>query len=669
MQSPDLTQLYRQGLAHQQAGRVDEALALYRAILVAKPGIPEVLFQLARCLSDTDPTAAEDAFRRAMALKPKEAAIWQGLHGVLTGPARVKLEKEAARAAIPLGSEGDAKPILAALAQGRLEQAEAAALRLTKLAPVAFWPAFALGQVWLAMGKPALGPLEAAHARDPFHPGARLALARACMAGGRPLRAEALLTGPAMPPEAALHLARLYRDMARPEEAVALLRGKGKGARWMSELALSQAQAGQGEDALTAARMAIRDGAHVDLLRATAVAAEAAGDIAGAEAILDAALAQTQSAALLTHRAQLHQSAGDFPKAKALLARAIDIAPNYGEAFRAHMNGHTITADDPLLPRLEAALARPDLKAADRVTLHFAAAKAQGDLGNHVGVFPHLHTANRLLAKAHPYGFDADLAESRALLADWKILEPIAATGPDDPVIFVTGLPRSGTTLVETILAAHPLVAAGGEMQFLGRALSPVLETLRHGVLSADRLAQAGDRYLSSVRRRTGSLIPTDKAIATFSRIGHAARALPGARFVLVKRDPRDVGLSLYRNMFPEGLHRYANDLTAIGRYIRLHDAITALWRDALPDRVHVVDYEALTAEPEPQIRVMLDAVGLPWDAACLAPEASGRRIQTLSFAQARQPIGRRAVAGWRRYEADLAPLFAALETTVDLTP
>ncbi len=663
----DLTAMYRQGMAHQQAGRLADAVAVYRRILAVNPTVPEVLFQLGRCLSDTDRDAAEVAFRAALKGKPQEPAIWQGLHSILGGPARTRLEKDAAKAGIPIGSEAETFPIMAALSKGEADRTEAAALRLTKLAPAAFWPAFALGQVRLAMGKQAVAPLEVAHSRDPAHPGARLALARAYLTVNRPSAAEALLTGPDAASDG-LTLARIYRDTARPEAAVSLLQSL-KGPRALAELAIALAQTGQGSKALATATRAIDNGASPDLLRATAVAAEEAGDIAGAEAMLDAALARTQTAPLLTHRAQLDQSAGHFAQAEARLMQAIDAAPGYGEAFRAYMNGRKITADDPLLPRLDAALARPDVAAPDRAALHFAAAKARGDLGNHAAVFPHLDTANRLIANAYPYSFDADLAEARALVADWQKLKDIDARGPADKVLFVTGLPRSGTTLIETILAAHPQVAAGGEMPFLGRALSPVLEALRHGTTTTAMLADAGTRYLACARRRAGPLIPTDKAISTFSRIGHAARALPGARFVLVKRDPRDIALSLYRNMFAEGMHRYANDLTAMGRYIRLHDAITDFWCAALPDRVHVVEYEALTADPERQIRALLEAVDLPFDAACLAPEQSGRRIQTLSFAQARQPIGRSAVDGWRRYEAELAPLIAALDMTVDLAP
>lgn len=666
----DVTALYKQGLAAQQGGDLAAALALYDRILSVKPDIPEVLFQRARCLSDTDPKAAEAAFRAALKGKPKEAAIWQGLHSVLRGGARARLEKDAQRAKVPLGSEADAHPIQQALAKGRADQAEAGAVALAKLAPAAFWPAYLLGEARLALSKPATAPLEAAVARDPDHGPARLALARAYAAAGRPAGAEAALDG-LTSPDATVIRARLYRDTARPDDAVAVLAAQTpKPPRGPAELALSLAQTGQGADALKAAKTAITAGApRVPLLRTLALACEEAGDITGAEAAIDHALADP-TPDLLTHRAQLYQSAGDFPAAEAALTAAIDANPTDGEAFRAYMNGRKITAGDPLLPRLHAALSRADLKPNDRAALHFAAAKARWDLKDHDAVFPHLDVANRLMAKAYPHSFEADLTEARTLAAEWKTLKDLPSDGPSDPVVFVTGLPRSGTTLVETILAAHGQVTAGGEMPFLNRALSPVLEALRHGTLSSDILATAGARYLAAAQRRTGTPpVIADKAIATFSRIGHAARALPGAQFVLVKRDPRDTGLSLYRNMFPEGLHRYAYDLQAMGRYIGLHDALTAFWQNALPDRVHVVDYEALTADPAPHIRALLDAANLPWDPACLTPEASGRRIQTLSFAQARQPIGTGAVAGWQRHGAALQPLIQALETTIDLTP
>ncbi len=667
----DLTGLYREGMAAQQAGHFAEALAIYDRILGAQAGIPEVLFQKARCLTETDPDAAEATFREALKGKPKEPAIWQGLYGTLRGPARVKLEKDAQRKGIVLGSEADTRAIFAALKKGHATQAEAAATGLAKRAPAAFWPAYALGLARLALLKPALAPLEIAVARDPSHGAARVALARAYIAVGRPIKAEAVLADAELSADRTLLMARILRDTARAEEAVALLQSvEVKPPRGAAELAISLAQVGHSAAAMKSIKIAVAAGATPELLtRVAASAAEEAGDFAGAEAMIDAALVKP-TAHLLTHRAQLHQSAGEFAQADETLRAAIAALPTYGEAFRAYMNGRKVEVDDPLLPAMMAAIERADIKGPDRAALHFAGAKARGDLGDHGAVFGHLETANRLMARAYPYSLDTDLAEARALATDWRVLKDSPAQGPGDPVIFVTGLPRSGTTLVETILAAHPAARAGGEMPFLNRSLAPVMEALRHDTLDARDVAVSGQRYLRAAQRRVGEgSVIIDKAISTFSRIGHAARALPGAQFVLVKRDPRDVGLSLYRNMFPEGLHRFSYDLAAIGRYVRLHDAITEFWAWALPDRVYLVEYEALTANPDREIRALLQAVGLPWDEACLSPEATGRRIQTLSFTQARQPISTGSVAGWQRYKAELEPLIDALDVNFDIAP
>ncbi len=664
----DLTALYREGLAHHQAGRLAEAIAIYDRILALKPDIPEVLFQKARCLG-AQPDKAAPLFRKALKLKPKEAAIWQGLHSVLGGKDRSKLEAEASKAGILIGSERDMAKAQALWRDGKGAAAEAEALRVTKAAPQAFWPVYTLGLI--REGAAAVPPLEAAHARNPSHTGARLALARAALSIGQIARVEALLSVANLPPAATILEAQLLRETAQPDAAADLLGdGPATDKAWQTELALSSAAAFRGPDAQTALATAVGLGApRIATTRRVAMAAEAAGEISTAEAIIDCAAKDQPTAALLIHRAQLRQSAGDLEGAEDDLNAALTIDPVNGDAFRALANGRKVTAEMELPDRISTALSSSSVAATDRAGLHFAAAKCAIDQGRHGDVMDHLHRANRLVAKVFPYGFDADLAAAKALVADWNSLEPVRPEGPEARVIFVTGLPRSGTTLVETILNTHSKTGAGGEMAFLGQALAPVLDILRRGEAPdmAD-LKQAGERYLTLAARCSGHpSVIVDKAISTFSRMGHALRALPQARIVHVTRDPRDVGLSLYRNRFPDGSHRYAYDLEAMGRYIRLHDAITAFWRQVVPDRVHTISYENLTAEPESQIRALLEAVDLPWDAACLAPHDSARRIQTLSFAQAREPIGRTAVAGWKRYEADLAPLLKALENEVSL--
>ena len=668
-----LTERYKQALALAQQGRAGDALSVLNALRLVRPDSPEILFQIGRLeAAQGNVSAAQTALRRAITLRPKEPAIWQALHGVLEGAARSDLERAAIKAKIVLGTQADTRPVYGALQKGQLDRAEALALSLVKAAPAAVWPALALGEARLARGAwgAALGPLEKAVERAPDMARAQAALGETLVRLDRFARAEPLLQAAIAAGQTGtrLSLARAYRLSLRAEDAVALL-GAGADAPEHEERALALADLGRGPEARAAAMAAASGTALRHLMRRVADGLQGAGAIAQAEATIEAALATTPNEpGLLTHRGQFRQSAGDLTGAETDLNAAIAADPDCAEAYRAYANGRKMDADDPILAQLHSRLARPALARDARRVMHFAAAKAAMDL-RAPDAFAHLHTANRLTAEAFPYNFDADLTEARRLVADWKDLARITPEGPVDPVFFVTGLPRSGTTLVETILSAHPHVTAGGELPFLSRAMGPALERLRDGQGAAADFAQAGARYLGAARRRTGSTgLFTDKAISTFSRVGHVITALPGARIVILRRDPRDVGLSLYRNLFAEGMHRYAYDLAAMGRYIRLHDAMVAFWAKTLPDRVHVIDYEALTAAPEPEIRALIAFCGLPWDDACLAPEQSDRRVETLSFAQVRAPIGRQAVAGWRRFEDELAPLIRALDDTkIDL--
>ena len=364
------------------------------------------------------------------------------------------------------------------------------------------------------------------------------------------------------------------------------------------------------------------------------------------------------------------QSLGQLDEAKADLLRAIELDPSDGEAFRAYVSGQKTREGDPVVDQIEQALSRSDLKPRSRWRFHFAMAKALSDLGRHDEVFAHLHAANSLQRKAYPYDFGQVFDRARKHIAVFRDnLAGRPVSGAPGHAIFVTGAPRSGTTLVENIFAAHPDVTAGGELSFLSDAMSPLVSAFEQGAMvEPDDLTEPGRLYLAAARRRTGAKKAfTDKAIGTFSRIGFAGYALPDAPFFVLKRDPRDVALSCYRNMFADGVQRFSNDLYDIGRLIRLQEAMVAAWQTLLPNRVHIVDYEDLTAEPEPLIRQMVAQAGLEWNDACLAPHKAERRVHTLSFAQVRSPIYRESVSGWRRYETEFEPLERGLAESFDL--
>jgi tetratricopeptide (TPR) repeat protein len=667
----DIPRLYQEALALQKAGDASGALAVYSRILLAVPGQAEVLFQVGRLRAQAgDRAEAEAALRQALAAKPGEPAIWQALHGVLDGASRRKLEQEAGRKRIPLGLRSEVDPIFRLIAKGEPEAALKEALALARAAPAAAAPVHAAGAAHAALGhwEAAVRALETARERAPDDRAVAVDLARALSRTGRPHRALSLL---AEGEGTEALRAEILRDICRLEEAAGILEGAAHGrpsAAILRDLALTQAAlrrpglARATFDAAVRARPEAATALRQDL--ASALADE--GETGAAMDLLDEGLsARRDDPALLIQRGQLRQTIGDLPGAEADLLRAADVAPEAAEAYRAYANGKRTAPDDPFALRLEAQLARPDLPKRARRVMSFAAAKFAADRGDTEAEIAHLARANRLTAEAFPYSFDADLATSRTLASDWRALEGMETGGPGDRAIFVTGLPRSGTTLVESILAAHPEVTAGGEMPFLSRALAPAFEGLRAGAPDPARFAEAGRLYLAAARRRAGtSGIVADKAISTFSRMGHAAAALPGARFVVLRRDPRDTGLSLWRNMFPEGLHRYAYEQVQMARYIRLHEALVAFWAERLPGRVHILDYEALAEDPEAETRRLIAFCGLDWHPACLAPEEVERNVATLSFAQVRRPIGRGSIGGWRRLEAGLTELLAELDRT-----
>jgi hypothetical protein len=143
--------------------------------------------------------------------------------------------------------------------------------------------------------------------------------------------------------------------------------------------------------------------------------------------------------------------------------------------------------------------------------------------------------------------------------------------------------------------------------------------------------------------------------------IGLLKLALPNARFVVVRRDPRDTLLSIYKNKFPDDTHLYAYDQRDLARFYETFLDMVGFWRDLVPDWFYEVDYDALVADPEPETRKLIEACGLPWEDACLSPQDNDRKVETLSLFQVRQPITKSSVKGWKRFEKDLAPMLDEL--------
>ena len=272
--------------------------------------------------------------------------------------------------------------------------------------------------------------------------------------------------------------------------------------------------------------------------------------------------------------------------------------------------------------------------------------------------------------------------------ADWFAARP-AADGADPTPVFVVGMPRSGTSLVEQCLAAHPAVHGAGELAAILRLATEAAvsagaeaDSLRTGVVSmkagsrpgaeasypecvhalpAARIAALGKRYLDHLRTLAPEAVRvTDKLPGNYLHLGFIATILPGAKIIHCRRDPLDNGISLYFTDFMVG-HEYSNDLHAIGRQIRGMRALMAHWEAVLGGRLLALDYEALVADPESLTRAMVSHVGLEWNDACLRPHEVARTVRTASAWQVRQPVYRRSVGRAQGYKRFLGPLREAL--------
>lgn len=362
---------------------------------------------------------------------------------------------------------------------------------------------------------------------------------------------------------------------------------------------------------------------------------------------------------------------GDFAGAEAEYEACLAIAPDY---WKAHLALAQLRRQDPdgnHLARLQALL--PTAPAAEaRMYLHLALAKELEDMGRYSEAFVHLQAGKRAGGEGRGYDSARDEALFQAIVDSFP--EPLAAGSGCDSrePIFVIGMPRSGTTLVERILSSHPDVLSCGELQNFSVALKRASGSTTRPILDIDTLVRArgadpariGADYLASTRPVTGARPHfVDKLPHNFLYAGHIARALPNARIVCLRRDPLDTCLGNFRQLFTlsSPFYDYSFDLLDTGRYYLLFDRLIAHWQRVLPGRIHVLGYEALVDDQAAQTRALLEFCGLDWHEACLRFQDNAAPVATASTVQVREPLNRRAVGRWKCYETELAPLHTLL--------
>jgi len=494
---------------------------------------------------------------------------------------------------------------------------------------------------------------------------------------------RALATNPALP-DAHYNLGNVYADLDNLHAAVAhyqrSIELNPKSAEAHNNLANVLRRQGRDEKAIAHYEHAVR------LRPQYAAALRNLGDALQAqnrsdEAIVRyrAALASEPNDAITLNRlASALLVAGRLDDASRVYAAAIGIAPEDVGIQLNYAAVKSFAEGDLRLARLELIAARENaLSDSQRVALHFALGKAYADLKDGERSFRHLSLGNALKRRHIAYDEREALMQAQRIREAFSPAVMRARPGvghPSQAPVFVVGMPRSGTSLVEQILASHPRVFGAGEVKEFAaatetlaqRKANPFPEML--GKLSDDDLRELGKGYVGRLSRLAASCDRVvDKMPANFLFLGLIHLALPNARIIHVKRDQVDTCLSCFSLLFSED-QPFAYDLAELGRYYRAYDELMAHWRAVLPPQTFLeVQYEDLVKDLDAHARRLVAHCGLDWDDRCLAFHETRRAVHTASLVQVRKPIYADSVGRWRLYGARLKPLLDALE--VDALP
>jgi tetratricopeptide (TPR) repeat protein len=395
--------------------------------------------------------------------------------------------------------------------------------------------------------------------------------------------------------------------------------------------------------------------------------------------LIERALRKRPLAAAYHHNiAGLYRRVGEMALAKARFQDAFTLKPDYGEAYQGYAEMVAFAPQDPFLDAVEQQLTDPNLHDQTRCYLHFAAGKYLDDTAEYDQAFKHYESANGLAARSF------SVSKNRQFFQDLVYFQPdlqsIEARGGsvgDQPMpIFVVGMPRSGTSLVEQILASHSRVFGAGELNDLATVSLQLAQTLRAQSAPAgmrrdesSRLVQvavdqARARYLHALRDRDygeGIQWIVDKHPLNFRFLGLLRAMIPGVKIVHVSRHPLDTCLSCFFQNFTKG-QDYSFNLTDLGQYYLDYQRLMNHW-SAMPGlNIHTVTYESLLASPQSVIESLLAFCELPFEPACLRFYDTIRTVSTASFNQVRQPIYQTSKARWRHYAQHLGPLARMLD-------
>jgi tetratricopeptide (TPR) repeat protein len=363
--------------------------------------------------------------------------------------------------------------------------------------------------------------------------------------------------------------------------------------------------------------------------------------------------------------ATILRECGDASEATRWVLRAIEIEPGNGRYYRHLVDGSPPGDARVFLDVVESAASGLASMPADQaIELHFALARVYEDAERWDDAFRHLRAGNESYRKAINYDVNDDLGFLAALERTFsrELCAAFARCGArSERPVFIVGMPRSGTTLVEQILSANPAVYAAGELRAFEESFSGLFETRAtepaHIVTS---IRGVGERYLEAIASYSGDRV-VDKMPFNFRFLGLIHLALPDARIVWVRRDPLDTGFSIYATFFSDAM-QFSYDLVEIGRFYRAYERLMDHWRAIVPpDRLLEVRYEDVVGDLETSARLITAFCNVPWSDESLAFHRAPRIVKTASHTQVRRPLYRSSLARAQHFAAHLGPLAAVL--------
>ncbi len=379
--------------------------------------------------------------------------------------------------------------------------------------------------------------------------------------------------------------------------------------------------------------------------------------------------------------AHVLKTIGDQAGALQAYRAAIREKPDFGEVYWSMANLKVFKFEKHEVTAMEQQLEREDLKTSPEIHFRFALGKAYEDRRDYDKAWHYYHSGNQLQRTQIQYDLNEfELRQAKIMeVFSREFLAERAGQGCQaaDP-IFIVGLPRSGSTLIEQILASHSQVEGTAELPILSKIASSIGRYRRDNVqypeavrdLRAKDLKAYGEQYLDDTRRHRSTDRPyfTDKLPNNFSHIGLVSLILPNAKIINTRRHPMDSCLGAYKQLFGQG-QNFTYDMFEIAEYYRQYHAMMTHWHSALPGKILDVHYEETVTDLEGQVRRVLEFCGLPFEDQCLQFYTTERAVKTASSEQVRQPIYRGALGKWRRYEKHLGPWQEVLDDIVRELP